>query len=82
MTRSLEKSNRHFRNAVRRLPLGVSSNFRYWGDERTVYVKHGRGARVWDLDDNVYVDYRLRYRPGLPGTCQKSCRIRPGMPLP
>jgi glutamate-1-semialdehyde 2,1-aminomutase len=67
MTRSLAKCNAHFRRAVRRLPLGVSSNFRYWGDDRTLYVKRGRGARIWDLDDNEYVDYRLGYGPVILG---------------
>jgi glutamate-1-semialdehyde 2,1-aminomutase len=44
--RSLARSNRHFRQAVQRLPLGVSSNFRYWGDEQTIYVDHGKGGRI------------------------------------
>jgi len=69
MTRSLEKSNAHFRKAMARMPLGVSSNFRYWGDEKTVYVKRGEGARVYDIDDNVYVDYRLGYGPVILGHC-------------
>jgi len=69
MTRSLEKSNAHFRKAMARMPLGVSSNFRYWGDEKTVYVKRGAGARVYDIDDNVYVDYRLGYGPVILGHC-------------
>jgi len=47
MSRKLTKSNAHFKRAVERLPLGVASNFRYWGDERTIYVKRGRGARTW-----------------------------------
>ena len=38
MTRSLTKNNAHFKKAVGRMPLGVSSNFRYWGDARTIYV--------------------------------------------
>src|SRR5262245_24388330 len=59
MARSLARSNAHFRRALRRMPLGVSSNFRYWGDERTLYVRRGRGARIWDLDGNEYIDYRL-----------------------
>jgi glutamate-1-semialdehyde 2,1-aminomutase len=67
MARNLTRSNAHFRRAVRRLPLGVASNFRYWGDERTIYVKHGRGARVTDIDDNEYVDYRLGYGPAILG---------------
>ena len=43
--RSLARSNQHFRQAVQRLPLGVSSNFRYWGDEHTIYVDHGKGGK-------------------------------------
>ena len=35
---------------VKRLPLGVSSTFRYWGDDRTIYVHHGKGGRTWDID--------------------------------
>ena len=61
--RSLAKSNKHFERAVKKLPLGVSSNFRYWGDEQTIYVDHGKGGRVWDIDGNEYIDYRLAYGP-------------------
>ena len=67
MTRSLVKSNAHFKRALTRLPLGVASNFRYWGEERTIYVKYGRGARLVDIDDNSYVDYRLGYGPAILG---------------
>jgi glutamate-1-semialdehyde 2,1-aminomutase len=66
---SLQKSNEHFRKALTRMPLGVSSNFRYWGDDKTVYVKHGKGARLWDLDGNGYIDYRLGYGPAILGHC-------------
>jgi glutamate-1-semialdehyde 2,1-aminomutase len=72
MTRSLAKSNAHFRKAVERMPLGVSSNFRYWGDDETIYVKHGRGARLWDLDGNDYIDYRLGYGPVILGHCHEA----------
>src|ERR1700685_2661956 len=61
MARKLTKSNAHFQRAVKRLPLGVASNFRYWGEDRTIYVKSGVGARITDLDGNVYVDYRMGY---------------------
>ena len=67
MPRSLKKSNQHFQKASSRLPLGVTSNFRYWGEERTIYVSHGKGARIWDLDDNEYIDYRLGYGPAILG---------------
>src|SRR5271154_4947229 len=67
MARKLTNNNAHFQRAVKRLPLGVASNFRYWGEERTIYVKHGRGARITDLDDNVYVVYRLGYGTAILG---------------
>jgi glutamate-1-semialdehyde 2,1-aminomutase len=60
---SLARSNQHFRQAVKRLPLGVSSNFRYWGEDKTIYVDHGKGGCIWDIDGNEYIDYRLAYGP-------------------
>jgi len=67
VARKLEKSARHFVKANSRLPLGVTSNFRYWGEDRTIYVSHGRGARLWDIDGNEYIDYRLGYGPAILG---------------
>jgi len=67
MTRSLKKSNAHFQKAIKRLPLGVSSNFRYWGEERTIYVASGKGARLIDIDGNEYIDYRMAYGPCILG---------------
>ena len=43
MARKLTKNNAQFQRAVKRLPLGVASNFRYWGEERTIYVKQRQG---------------------------------------
>ena len=63
MARTLTKSNAQWQRAMTKLPLGVASNFRFWGEDRTIYVKEGRGARITDLDDNHYVDYRLGYGP-------------------
>ena len=67
MTRSLAKSNAQFQKAIRRLPLGVSSNFRYWGEDKTIYVKSAKGARLTDIDGNEYIDYRLAYGPCILG---------------
>jgi glutamate-1-semialdehyde 2,1-aminomutase len=65
--RSLKKSNAHFRKALGKLPLGVASNFRYWGDDKTIYVQRGKGGRIWDIDGNEYIDYRLAYGPTILG---------------
>jgi glutamate-1-semialdehyde 2,1-aminomutase len=67
MARTMTRNHEHFRRALQRLPLGVASNFRYWGEERTIYVREGRGARLTDLDGNVYVDYRMGYGPAILG---------------
>jgi len=67
MARNLTRNHEHYRKALTRLPLGVASNFRFWGEDRTIYVKQGRGARITDLDGNVYVDYRMGYGPAILG---------------
>src|SRR4029453_9439863 len=67
MKRSLGRSNAPFRKAITRLPLGVSSNFRYWGEDKTIYVAGAKGARVRDIDGNEYIDYRMAYGPCILG---------------
>jgi len=67
MRRSLKNSNRHHLQALSKMPLGVSSNFRYWGKEKTIYADHARGGRLWDIDGNEYIDYRMGYGPGILG---------------
>ena len=64
---TLKKSNAHFKKAEKRLPVGVSSNYRYWGAEDTLYISHGKGARLWDIDGNEYIDYRIGYGPAILG---------------
>lgn len=66
-SRTLTRSNAQYKRALKRLPLGVASTFRYWGDDRTIYASHGKGGRIWDIDDNGYVDYRLGYGPAILG---------------
>ncbi len=67
MPRTLDKSNLQHRKALGKLPLGVSSNFRYWGEGKTIYIERGLGGRLWDIDGNEYVDYRMGYGPGILG---------------
>jgi len=56
-TRSLQ------RRAQQVIPLGVNSNFRYWGEEITPYVERAKGAYLWDVDGKQYIDYRLAFGP-------------------
>ncbi len=70
--RKLDKSRAHFQEAIKHLPLGVSSNFRFWGEDQTIFVHHGKGARLWDIDGNGYIDYRLGYGPAILGHCHEA----------
>jgi glutamate-1-semialdehyde 2,1-aminomutase len=45
------------------IPLGVNSNFRYWGDGITPYVQKAKGGYLWDVDGNRFIDYRLAFGP-------------------
>lgn len=45
------------------LPLGVNSNFRYWGEHVTPYVERAKGAHLWDVDGREYIDYRMAFGP-------------------
>ena len=61
------KSREMFIRASRVMPRGVTSNFRYWGDDKTLVVKRGEGAYIYDQDDNRYIDYRLGFGPVILG---------------
>lgn len=63
MSFSREKSARLQKRAKLTIPLGVNSNFRYWGEEITPYVHRAKGGYLWDIDGNRYIDYRLAFGP-------------------
>ena len=45
-----------FERAVKVLPAGVSSNFQ-GNDPYPVYLKQGKGSKVWDVDGTEYTDF-------------------------
>ena len=57
------KSKALQRSAMDLIPLGVNSNFRYWGDGITPYVSKAKGSYLWDVDENRFIDYRLAFGP-------------------
>jgi glutamate-1-semialdehyde 2,1-aminomutase len=67
MMRCINKSKELHQTAAQVLPLGVTSNFRYWGPDKTLYLDRGKGAHLWDVDGNRYIDYRLGYGPAILG---------------
>jgi glutamate-1-semialdehyde 2,1-aminomutase len=57
------QSRKMFERARQVMPRGVTSNFRYWGDDKTLVLKRAKGAYIWDQDGNRYIDYRLGFGP-------------------
>src|SRR5262245_40898644 len=60
---STEKTQALFQRATPVMPWGVSSTFRYWGEDVTPVVSRAAGAYIWDADGNKYIDYRLAFGP-------------------
>src|SRR3990172_11688452 len=58
-----QKNNALKERAIKSIPLGVNSNFRFWGDNITPYLKKAKGAYLWDADGNKYIDYRMAFGP-------------------
>src|SRR5271156_6767010 len=46
--------------ALNRLPLGVASNYRGY-DPYPLFVREGKGGRIWDVDGNQYLDFGLSF---------------------
>jgi glutamate-1-semialdehyde 2,1-aminomutase len=51
-----EGSQAYFERATAVMPRGVPSSFQA-ADPRPIYISHGEGSRVWDVDGNEYVDF-------------------------
>jgi glutamate-1-semialdehyde 2,1-aminomutase len=51
------------KRAFKIMPLGVNSNFRFWGEGKTPYMLKAKGAHLWDVDGNQYIDYRMAFGP-------------------
>jgi len=58
-----QKNNALQKRASKVMPLGVNSNFRFWGEGITPYMLKAKGAYLWDSDGNKYIDYRMAFGP-------------------
>ena len=76
MNNTRKKSRALQARAVKLLPLGVNSNFRYWGDNFTPYVDKAKGAYLWDVDGNRYIDYRMAFGPIILGHAYDEVNLK------
>ena len=59
------------------MPAGVGSLFRL-ADPFPMVVKRAKGARVWDADDNEYLDFMLGFSTMLLGNAPEEVKSDPG----
>ena len=52
------KSKEAHQRALKRIPLGVASNYRAY-DPYPLFVKEAKGSKLTDLDGNEYIDHNL-----------------------
>jgi len=57
------KSQSLQKRAQKVIPLGVNSNFRFWGEGLTPYVQKAKGSYLWDVDGRRFIDYRMAFGP-------------------
>jgi glutamate-1-semialdehyde 2,1-aminomutase len=64
-----QRSRRAFDRARRVIPGGVNSPVRAFGsvDVPPRFIARAKGARLWDLDDNEYIDYVGSFGPMILG---------------
>lgn len=67
--RSYEKSKQAFAEAEKLMPGGVNSPVRAFKsvDMDPIFMERGKGAKIYDIDGNEYIDYVLSWGPLIHG---------------
>ena len=67
------KSEKLFRESLNIFPGGVNSPVRYY-KPYPIFIKKGKGSRIYDVDDKSYIDYCLAYGPLILGHSDKDIK--------
>jgi glutamate-1-semialdehyde 2,1-aminomutase len=69
--RRTPKSAEAHKKNLKRIPLGVASNYRAY-DPYPIFVQEGQGGRFRDLDGNQYIDHNLCFGALMAGHCHPA----------
>src|ERR1700749_2048049 len=69
--RRTPKSAEAHKKNLKRIPLGVASNYRAY-DPYPIFVKEGSGSHFRDLDGNDYIDHNLCFGALMAGHCHPA----------
>ncbi|MBU1088235.1 MAG: glutamate-1-semialdehyde 2,1-aminomutase [Candidatus Omnitrophica bacterium] len=69
-----EKSQQLYKQAQEIMPAGVNSPVRAFGavGGDPIFIKKGKGSRIYDVDGNSYIDYVLSWGPLILGHAEKQ----------
>ncbi|MCG8482384.1 MAG: aminotransferase class III-fold pyridoxal phosphate-dependent enzyme [Clostridia bacterium] len=62
-----KKNEELYARACKSIPGAFMSNFKKEEGQQPIYVKSVKGARIYDFDDNEYIDFGLSYGPAILG---------------
>ena len=69
--RRTPKSDAAHQKNLKRIPLGVASNYRHY-DPWPIFVKEASGSKFRDLDGNEYIDHNLTFGALMAGHCHPA----------
>src|SRR5689334_11850136 len=69
--RRTPKSAAAHKKNLKRIPLGVASNYRAY-DPYPIFVKEGKGSKIRDVDGNEYIDHNLCFGALMAGHCHPA----------
>ena len=69
--RRTPKSAAAHKKNLKRIPLGVASNYRAY-DPWPIFVKDASGSKFRDLDGNEYIDHNLTFGALMAGHCHPA----------
>jgi glutamate-1-semialdehyde-2,1-aminomutase len=74
MRSRVQKSRELYEESLKYVPGGVQSSRRpdLFFDEFPIFLERARGAHIWDVDGNEYVDWMLSYGPIILGHCNEE----------
>ncbi len=64
-----KKSEKLYAEALKTFVKGVGSNERAGVKPHPIYMTHGKGAHLFDVDGNEYIDYQMAYGALIQGHC-------------
>ncbi|MBI3405486.1 MAG: glutamate-1-semialdehyde 2,1-aminomutase [Acidobacteria bacterium] len=66
-----KKSKAAHERALKTIPLGVGSNYRFY-EPYPLFVSKAQGGHLWDLDGNEYIDFNLCFGALMSGHCHPA----------